>query len=345
MVKVKKEGIILEPTNLDFENLAVLNPGCIKVGNEVHMFYRAVREGNYSSIGYCRLKGPLKVVKRAKRPILIPELNYEKHGIEDPRIVYLNGKYYLTYMAYDGKNVVAAYAISNDLKKWKKQKKITHLISYGELRSYLKGKKIAKRYACFEIYDKEPGDKEDEVYIWGKDVVLFPKKINGKFALLHRVLPDIHIIYFRNFNDLTLNYWKAHIKELPNYIVLKAKYWFETRQIGAGCPPIETDKGWLLIYHAVQKTKKGNIYRAGAALVDINNPCKVIARLNYPLFSPEHDWECKGLVNNVVFPSGYAIFKDTLYIYYGAADKRIAVASVNIHELVNELLTKGKTYI
>ena len=90
MIKVKKEGIILESTSLEFESQAVLNPGCIKVGNNVHMFYRAVRPGNHSSIGYCKLKGPLKVVERSRKPILSPEFPYEQHGVEDPRIVFHN---------------------------------------------------------------------------------------------------------------------------------------------------------------------------------------------------------------------------------------------------------------
>jgi predicted GH43/DUF377 family glycosyl hydrolase len=96
MVEVKKEGVILRPTNLGFENYGVLNPACIKVGNNVHMFYRAVKTGNYSSVGYCKLEGPLKVVERSKKPVITPESHFECHGTEDPRIVYLDGKYYLT---------------------------------------------------------------------------------------------------------------------------------------------------------------------------------------------------------------------------------------------------------
>ena len=121
MVHIKKEGIILEPTKLEFENQAVLNPACIKIGNTVHMFYRAVKQGNLSSIGYAKLEGPLKVVKRAKKPIIKPEHPYEIHGTEDPRIVKIGKTYYMTYMAYDNKNVSTAYPISKDLKKFEKK--------------------------------------------------------------------------------------------------------------------------------------------------------------------------------------------------------------------------------
>jgi predicted GH43/DUF377 family glycosyl hydrolase len=114
MVQVRREGIILEPTDLEFENHAVMNPACVKIGNDVHMFYRAVRKENYSSIGYCRLEGPLKVVERRKEPVMVSEFGYEKRGIEDPRIVFLEGVYYMFYTAHDGKNALVAYATSKD---------------------------------------------------------------------------------------------------------------------------------------------------------------------------------------------------------------------------------------
>ena len=115
------------------------------------------------------------------------------------------------------------------------------------------------------------------------------------------------------------------------------KYHHEVSYIGGGCPPIETTAGWLLIYHGVHDTIKGYIYSACAALFDLKNPQKEIARLPYPLFSPEKDWELKGEVNNVCFPTGALVEEDTLYIYYGAADERIAVASLSVKELLAEL--------
>ena len=116
------------------------------------------------------------------------------------------------------------------------------------------------------------------------------------------------------------------------------RYKHESNYIGGGCPPIETEHGWLLIYHGVQKTSKGNVYSACAALLKLDDPSIEIARLPFALFSPEYDWEQKGEVNNVVFPTGTALFGDTLFIYYGAADEQIACASLSLSALVNELL-------
>jgi predicted GH43/DUF377 family glycosyl hydrolase len=340
-MKVKKEGIILEAAKQEFENQAVLNPAVVKEGKNVHMFYRAVHQGNYSSIGYAKLEGPLKVIKRAKAPVLKPEHPYEIHGTEDPRIVKIGKTYYMTYMAYDNKNVSTAYAVSKDLKKWRKKGEISSFLSYAKIRKFFKKLDMPEEYFNYDLYNKSEKDTADTVYVWGKDAVLFPKKINGRFAMLHRVLPNIHVIYFKSFRELTHKYWENHFKHLKDFIVLDKKYWFESRALGAGAPPIETEKGWLMIYHAIENAPEGRIYRAGAALLDLKNPCKIIGRLPDPLFSPEKEWELKGDVDNVVFPSGTAVFNNRIYIYYGAADKRIAAASLDINELLDEIIEHG----
>jgi len=132
MVGVKKEGILIQKTHLLFENEGVLNPAVIKEGNEVHLFYRAVSNGNYSSIGYCQLSGPLSIVKRNEEPILFSEYDYESHGVEDPRIVKIDAVYYLTYTAFDGVNALGALALSEDLVHWEKKGLIVPQISYEE---------------------------------------------------------------------------------------------------------------------------------------------------------------------------------------------------------------------
>ncbi len=342
MVLVKREGIILEPTKLKFESEGVFNPACIRKGKYVHMFYRALDKDNRSTIGYCKLDGPLKVVERAKKPVLFPELNYENH-LEDPRIVFLDGTYYLTYTAYDNKNVHIAYATTKNLRTFKKRGTISPGITYDAAEDIFRicSRKLKERYFLFESYFKDIAGKD--VLLWDKDAFLFPKKINGKFALVHRILPDIQVIYFNKFEDLTLDFWKKYFKNLSNYIVLESKYWYESRNIGGGCPPIETDKGWLLIYHAVDDMDIGKTYRAGAALLDKKDPTKVIGHLKEPLFYPQEKWEKKGNVDNVVFPTGAALFDEKLYIYYGAADKRIGVVRVHVDELLDELLKEGGT--
>ena len=132
MSKVKSEGIILESSENGFENQAVLNPATIEVDGVTHMFYRAVRSPDMvSSIGYCQLEGN-KAVKRSANPVLFPEQDYEKMGVEDPRIIFLDGVYYLFYTVYDGKNALFAYATSTDLVHFVKQDVISPRITYHE---------------------------------------------------------------------------------------------------------------------------------------------------------------------------------------------------------------------
>jgi predicted GH43/DUF377 family glycosyl hydrolase len=186
-------------------------------------------------------------------------------------------------------------------------------------------------------------DFEKKRLLWDKNVMFFPKRINGKLTFLHRLRPGIQLVSVKNLNELTKEFWKQYFQKFDEHIVLDPLYNHESCYIGSGCPPIETKHGWLLIYHGVERTEEGKfIYSACAALLDLNNPVKEIARLPYALFSPEYDWELNGEVNNVVFPTGTAVFGNTLFIYYGAADSLIACASVSLPDLVTELLTYDK---
>src|ERR1035437_1404204 len=131
MLKIQDEGIILEATSLEFENKAVFNPACIRINGITHMFYRALNNNNISSIGYCQIENN-KVIKRSKNPILFPEYDYEKNGVEDPRITFLDGIYYLLYTAFDGQNARIAYATSSDLSNFVKQGLISPSITYTD---------------------------------------------------------------------------------------------------------------------------------------------------------------------------------------------------------------------
>ena len=335
MIRVKDEGIILESSRNAFDARAVLNPACVEIDGVTHMFYRGVRRGDMvSSIGYCQLVAN-KVVKRLDQPVLFPEYDYEKKGIEDPRIVFLNGVYYLFYTAYDGKNAIFAYATSTDLVNFVKHGVISPRITYAEAGKLIACSKVREKYFFFESYIKDR--QGADILLWEKDAFIFPKKFNDRFALVHRILPGIQVIYFDDFKDLTDDYWREYLRNLGSYILLESQYRFESRNIGGGCPPIETKDGWLLIYHGIEDSRQGRIYHAAAALLDLDDPTRVIGRLKRPLFSPAEKWERHGDVDNVVFPTGTALKDSRLYIYYGAADKLIAAKSVDMNELLREL--------
>src|SRR3989344_3347148 len=312
-LKVEKLGVILEPTQNYFEKKAVLNPTCYQEGNDVHMFYRAIDDNLISTIGYAKLEGPTKIVERWDRPIISREHGHESRGIEDPRITKIENTFYITFTVHDGKNAVVEYATSKDLKTFEKKTVISPQITYDKAAQYFSEAKLKDRYFMFEAYYEESAGKD--VLLWEKDVILFPKKINGEFAMLHRILPDIQLVYFDDFEQLGQElFWADYLGALDKYVVLENKYWFESRHIGGGAVPIETKEGWLIIYHATEELNKQRIYRASVALLDLQNPFNVIGRLDYPLFGPDQPWEQSGFVDNVVFPTGTAIFGDDLYI-------------------------------
>ena len=337
MIEVKKHGVILKPTKLAFESKCVFNPGVYQDGRQVHVVYRALDKDYLSCFGYARLNGPTKVAERWKKPFAVPKYKYEKSGIEDPRIVKIGDTFYMPYVAHDGKNAIIACMRGKNLFDLKRVGIIGPIMSYRKASQLFQFSKLKDDYCFFSsFYEKYAGKN---VLIWEKDCVFFPEKIRGRFALLHRVLPDIQIARvdsFKMYKDK--NYWHNHIHHLGKHVVLEGRYGWEARHIGAGAPPIKTKKGWLLIYHAVEPRNKGRLYTAGAALLNLRDPKKIIGRLPYPLFSPDEKYEQEGHVNNVVFPTGTALFKDQLYIYYGTSDTYVAVASVNINDLIKELI-------
>jgi beta-1,2-mannobiose phosphorylase / 1,2-beta-oligomannan phosphorylase len=343
MIEVKKEGILLKKTTLGFENEGVLNPAVISEGGQVHLFYRAVSKGNYSSIGYCKLKGPVTVEERYDLPVLHPQFDYESHGMEDPRITKIDDLFYLTYTAYDGVNALGALATSKDLRHFDKLGIIVPQINYDEFSRFAECKcLINAKYLRYNERGRLLAKEGKKVCVWDKNVIFFPRRINGKLYFLHRIKPDIQIVAVNNLQELSTEFWQNYFLDFNERIVLSPKYAHEVSYIGGGCPPIETEQGWLLIYHAVHDTIKGYVYSACAALLDLQNPQKEIARLPYPMFKPELEWELNGDVNNVCFPTGTALFDDTLYIYYGAADEQIAYASVSISALLKELVLHTK---
>jgi predicted GH43/DUF377 family glycosyl hydrolase len=338
---ISKIGMLLEKTGNAFESEGVLNPAVMQIGNDVHMFYRAFKQGNYSTLGYCRFDGPVTLAERKNLPVFYPDRNEDKQGVEDARLTRIDDMYYMTYTAYDGHNALGSIAVSADLVKFDKKGVITPRITFEDYYHAVAGNKnLNIKYLQQYHFLIEHGmmDIIPHHLIWDKNLLLFPEKINGKFALLHRLFPGIQILYFDDFSELTPDFWMGYLHALDKYIVMDPTFYYETSHIGGGCPPIKTPEGWLLIYHAVEVTTYSNVYHASAALLDLKDPQKVIARLKVPLFSPEEDWEKNGYVNNVCFPTGTSLFGNDLYIYYGAADISIAAVKVDLKELINHLI-------
>ena len=206
MITIEKLGILLSPTDLDFENNGVFNAGIYQEGNILHILYRAVKHGNFSTIGYAKTEGPLNIIERNEKPLIQRDFDYEKHGVEDPRIVKIEDTYYITYTAYDGVNAMGALATSKDLTHFEKHGIITPCVNYQEYEDYVNccgGEKLNPKYHQYYNLFAQIGLVEDEFRLLrDKDIVLFPRKVNGKFVLLHRIWPGIQIVQFEDWKEL-----------------------------------------------------------------------------------------------------------------------------------------------
>lgn len=307
MAKLERLGIKMQPKADAVGSFARFNPGCARQGEYVHLLYRcaecALHSKDYvTTIGYAKMDLEGRILEDTDGKLIYPTLPEESRGCEDPRVVWFEDWYYLFYTAFDGELARVAVARTKDFQSIEKLGVIHH--------------------AFFD-----------------KDAFIFPQRIGGKIAYMHRATNDIQIDYFDSIQDLLHNkIWEDYGAYAEKQTVLRANP--ETQQkIGGGPPPILTDAGWLLIYHSVDKN---SVYRAQAALLDKKNPSKLLAVLPDCLIEPEQPYEVKGDVDNVVFPQGTYVVGDTLYVYYGAADKYIALGKVEIPELVQELLKNKK---
>ncbi|MFC1925809.1 glycosidase [Chloroflexota bacterium] len=167
-----------------------------------------------------------------------------------------------------------------------------------------------------------------------KDAALFPHRIHGYWTLIHRTLSGKGAHMWLSYSP-DLRNWSRHS------IMLEARMggWWDANKIGLASPPIETEKGWLVLYHGVRKSASGSIYRIGLALFDLNRPDICLKRSNEWVFGPEEHYERSGDVDNVVFPCGHTIAADgdTIHLYYGAADTCIALATGSVKALLKWL--------
>ena len=167
---------------------------------------------------------------------------------------------------------------------------------------------------------------------FNRNGVPFPRKINGNFAMLSRPSDNAHTqfgdIFYSESPDMT--YWGKHRH------VMGTEVGWQSTKVGAGPIPIETTEGWLLIYHGVLCSCNGFVYSAGAALLDLEQPWKVLYRTAPYLISPQTLYECVGDVPNVVFPCAALTDADTgrIAIYYGAADTVVGLAFAQVDELI-----------
>ena len=328
--KYDKNPILKPNAKNQWEELCVLNPAAIynEEDKTFYMVYRAA--GNDKThlihLGLATSKDGINFTRMSDKPLISGDPNgLDAGGCEDPRLVKMGDYFYLTYASrpfppgqywredkeYFGfqpeygpkvlvyNNTLTHLAISKDLKNWKKLGPIT------------------------------------DSHFDDRDVFIFPETINGKFYMLSRAMERCGEGY-PNKNPAI---WLSESDDLlhwDNYtLLMQGETDWEDKKIGAGTPPIKTKDGWLVLYHGV--STKDDAYRVGAILLDLNNPYKIIARTKDFLMEPEEEYETNGYYNGCVFPTAVVPHNGTLYIYYGAGDKVICLATVKEDELLKYL--------
>ena len=173
-----------------------------------------------------------------------------------------------------------------------------------------------------------------------KDAALFPRRIDGRWAMIHRPSPIGGFAHMWISYSPDLRHWGDHT------LLLEARdgAWWDAGKIGLGPPPLETSDGWLVCYHGVKSTASGPIYRVGLVLLDLKDPRIVLRRTDEWVISPTAPYERSGDVNKVVFPTGWVLDPTThrLTVYYGAGDSAIAVVTANLDEIL-ALMRTGPT--
>ena len=317
----------------------VYNPAAIYENKKYHLFYRAIGGAWVSKIGYAVSDDGENFIKD-KHPALEPELEIEKNGIEDPRIVKIGNTFYMSYTAYDGNTARLCLAFSRDMKKWTRQGEVFPSWDARKAQSFIVS------------WDKAQNNKTAKKH-WNKAGGIFSEKINNKYWM---IFGDRNLWLASSLNKkIWQPYYKPFLKPRPDF--------FDSVHIEMGPPPIKTRKGWLVLYHGIDKKR---VYRLGCLLLDLKNVNNILYRSKKAIFEPEKPYEISGLVDilpggfekmeqmdeaelqkyitkaknshvmpSVIFCTGAILKNNTLRIYYGAGDDVICTATANINDILN----------
>ncbi len=303
-VKRYDKNPILTKDDVPYAVQTVHNAGVAKFRGRYMMLFRSHLDTGRSIIGLAESDDGFNFKVRPQ-PFMTPSkeppfCDYEEYGVEDPRIVHVEDAYYITYSAYSRHGVRIGLAATADFES-------------------------VERIAFITQADY-------------RNTVIFPEKINGRYARLDRPNSEIS----------PWSIWISYSPDLRHWgdsrIVIKpVTYHWDQMKIGPGAPPIRTEKGWLNIYHGVFPTMDGCVYRLGVALHKLDDPAIVLGVGDRYILQPEDPWELVGYVHNVVFTCGAVAEDDgTLKLYWGGADKVMCAGAAVINELVELCLTDSR---
>jgi beta-1,2-mannobiose phosphorylase / 1,2-beta-oligomannan phosphorylase len=285
LIRHPQSPLLYPNPNHRWEAMNVFNCAVTQHNGLFHMHYRAQGVDFISHIGYAVSVDGLSW-NRMTEPVVAPHNGREDYrGVEDPRVTPLDGAFYMTYTAYGINRFFPMIAKSENLITWE---------------------------------DIGPLERAEN-----KDHVLFPEKIGGRYAILHRRTPNIWIAY----SDDLVNWTDHAIIMTPR----EDNDW-DSVSIGANGVPIKTEHGWLLFYHGYEEE---HIYRQSVAMLDLEDPAKILHRPKDFIMEPYESWEIKGDVPNVIFSCSANVVGDELYFYYAGADRLVGLATAPFAEVVD----------
>lgn len=295
---------IITAADMPYPASSVFNPGAVEIDGETLLLMRVEDRRGMSHLTVARSADGFTDWRIDKTPTLPADpIGHpeELWGIEDARITYLadEGRWFITYTAYSSAGPCVALASTADFRSFERLGPVM-----------------------------PPEDK---------DAALFPTKFGGRYAMIHRPVtsqPAPKANIWLSFSP-DLKHWGDH------QVLLAAREggWWDANKVGMSPPPLLCDEGWLLMYHGVRTTISGGIYRLGLALLDRDDPTKVLRRSDEWLFTPTEAYEREGDVDEVVFPCGWLLIGDDVRLYYGAADTCVAVATARLTDLLSWLAT------
>ncbi|MEN6452883.1 MAG: glycosidase [Prolixibacteraceae bacterium] len=335
ILKKHEENPVLSPNpGNDWENLVVCNPGAWYENGIFYLLYRAAGndEEHFIRFGLAESRDGVHFERVSDKPVFGPSCNGpDMGGVEDARIVKFGEDFYVTY-AYRPYPPGRYWTFPHDVVRLPDAGPDAPVV-FRENRAN-SGLALTRDFRTWRRLGRLTQANLDD-----RDVILFPEKINGKFAMLHRPKQWVGKAYGCEYPSIWITFSDdLMVWNEGSRLLLQGKPDTWEEKVGGSTPPLRTKDGWLLIYHGVEDGGTGH-YRAGAALLDLNDPAKVIARAPGFILEPEFDYELNGFYDGCVFPTGNVIVDDTLFVYYGAADKYVGLATCSVTELLNYLIT------
>lgn len=299
---------ILTAGDVPYPANSVFNPGAARVGGETILLVRVEDLRGMSQLHVARSADGLTAWRFDPDVLLRSDVERypeEIWGCEDPRLTWLpeRDEWAIAYTAYSRRGPLVSLAMTRDFRAVERLGPVM-----------------------------PPEDK---------DAALFPRRVDGRWAMIHRPSPLRGGAHMWISFSPDLRHWGDHS------LLLEARdgAWWDAGKIGLGPPPLETPDGWLLMYHGVRQTSDGPIYRVGLALLDLENPRIVLARTDEWVFGPSESYETQGDVGRVVFPCGWTVdaARDRLTLYYGAADTVIGAAEAPLSEVMTRVIASRAT--